>query len=135
MRWTRRFPRGLLRARMVAGYGSTLPQQEASPLAQRRNGRGLASATRVGHRVGLETTGPGVLRQRLTRRAVLHVRARRPPVRLGLAAWGRTQAWARRGREQGHAVRRFATTLPDAARGAAARMTRPLRPASPPPAR
>jgi hypothetical protein len=80
MRWTRRFPRGLLRARMVAGYGSTLPQQEASPLAQRRNGRGLASATRVGHRVGLETTGPGVLRQRLTRRAVLHAAGRPPPM-------------------------------------------------------
>jgi transposase len=96
---------------MVAGYGSTLHHQEASPRAQQINVLGIDSATLVCHVVGMDDTGHVVLRKRITRSELLHFIAMRPPVLIGMEACGSAHYWARRFREHGHEVRLIAPQL------------------------
>ena len=111
MRWTRLFPTWLLRARMVAGYGSTIHHKAASPMAQQSNGLGIDIAKLVFHVVGMDDTGHVGLRKRSTRRAWLHFLAMRPPVLMGMEACGSAHSWARQFREHGHEVRLIAPQL------------------------
>src|SRR5688572_8219192 len=105
MRWTRLFPKWLPEARMVVGYGSTLHQKEASPMAQQINVLGIDIAKLVFHIVGMDDTGHVVLRKRITRSELLHFIAMLPPALIGMEACGSAHYWARRFREHGHKVR------------------------------
>jgi transposase len=74
-------------------------------MAQQINVLGIDSATLVCHVVGMDDTGHGVLRTRMTRSAWRHLIARLPPVLIGMEACGRAHYWARRFRAHGHEVR------------------------------
>ena len=62
---------------------------------------GLDVATLVFHIVGMDFTGPVVLRQRMTRGELRHVIATHPPAPMGMDASARAHDWARRSREHG----------------------------------
>ena len=67
--------------------------------------RGIDIAKLVFHVVGMDDSGPVVLRQRLARRAWLTFMANVPPLRSGMEACGSAHDWARCCREHGHDVR------------------------------
>jgi transposase len=69
---------------------------------------GIAIATPVLHRGGMDDRGRIVRRKRLARRAWLTLMAPGPPVRLGREAWGSAHDWARQCRDPGPDVRRSA---------------------------
>ena len=72
---------------------------------------GLDVATLVVHVVGMDFTGPVVLRQRMTRGELRHVLATHPPAPMGMDASGRAHDWARRSREHGDEVGLIAPQL------------------------
>jgi transposase len=90
---------------MVAALSTTIHREGANPMAQPLSVLGIDLATQVFHGVGMDDSGPAVLRKRLARRAVLPFRAKVPPLRLGMAARGRAPDWARQLRQHGHDVR------------------------------
>jgi transposase len=90
---------------MVAALSTTIHREEANPMAQPMSVLGIDLATRAFHGVGMDDSGPAVLRKRLARRALLPLRAKVPPLRLGMAARGSAHDWARQLREPGHDVR------------------------------
>jgi transposase len=53
---------------------------------------GIDLATLVFHVVGMDDAGPGVLRKRLTRSALLTFIANLPPLRIGVEACGSARA-------------------------------------------
>ena len=57
---------------------------------------GIDIAKRVFHVVGMDDTGKIVFRKRLSRHDLMPFIAKRPPVRLGIAACGGAHSWARR---------------------------------------
>jgi transposase len=65
-------------------------------------------AKNVFHLVGADTTGNMLWRKRLTRHALMPLIAQLPPVLIGIEACGGAHDWARRFREQGHAVKLMA---------------------------
>jgi transposase len=67
--------------------------------------RGIAIAKLVFHVVGMDDSGPVVLRKRIARRAWLTFMANVPPLRIGMEACGSAHDWARCVREHGHDVR------------------------------
>jgi transposase len=67
--------------------------------------RGIAIAKLVFHVVGMDDSGPVVLRQRIARRAWLTFMANVPPLRIGMEACGSAHDWARCVRDHGHDVR------------------------------
>jgi transposase len=69
---------------------------------------GIDIAKLVCHVVGMDDTGPVVLRKRLARGEWLAFVAQLPPLRIGMEACGSAHDWARRFREQGHEVRLIA---------------------------
>jgi transposase len=77
-------------------------------MAQRINVLGIDIATLVCHLVGMDDTGPVVLRQRMARGALLHCIATLPPALMGMDACGSAHYLARRFREHGHEVRLMA---------------------------
>jgi transposase len=77
-------------------------------MAQKINVLGIDIAQLVFHIVGMDDTGHVVLRKRMTRSALLHFIAMRPPVLIGMEACGSAHYWARRFREHGHEVRLIA---------------------------
>lgn len=77
-------------------------------MAQHMSVLGIDMATQVGHVAGMADKGHVVLRKRLARGALLTFIANVPPLRIGMDAGGRAQAWARRFREPGHDVRLIA---------------------------
>src|SRR5262245_17695871 len=105
MKWTRLFSERLRYARMVVVFRATIHHREASPMAQTISVLGIDIATLVFHVVGMDDSGPVVLRKRLARRELLTFMANVPPLRLGMDACGRAQYWARCVREHGHDVR------------------------------
>ena len=70
--------------------------------------RGIDIAKLVFHVVGMDDSGPVVLRQRLARSAWLTFMANVPPLRIGMEACGSAHHWARQCREHGHDVRLIA---------------------------
>src|SRR5687768_2018986 len=108
MKWTRLFPIGLRYARMVAASSTTVHPEEASPMAQQMSVLGIDLAKQVFHVVGMDESGPVVLRKRLARSELLHFIANVPPLRIGMEAWGSAHDWARQFREHGHDVRLIA---------------------------
>lgn len=69
---------------------------------------GVDIAKRVFHAVGMDERGKIVLRQRLSRNALMPFLATLPPVRIGMEACGGAHDWARRFREHGHEVKLMA---------------------------
>jgi transposase len=65
-------------------------------------------AKKIFHLVGADRTGKILWRKRLTRHALLPFMTQLPPGLIGSAAGGGAHDWARRFREQGHAVKRLA---------------------------
>src|SRR5918992_3031007 len=96
MRWTRLLSVRLHCARMVAASSTTIPQEEASLMAQKIHVLGIDIAKLVFHVVGMDHTGRVVLRTRLARRELLRFVATLPPLRIGMEACGSAHYWARR---------------------------------------
>ena len=69
---------------------------------------GIDSAQRVLHAVGMDDTGKIVFHKRLSRHALMPLRAKLPPRRIGREACGGAHDWARRFREHGHEVKLMA---------------------------
>jgi transposase len=69
---------------------------------------GIDIAKRVFHVVGMDERGKIVLRQRLSRHALMPFIAKVPPVLIGMEACGGAHYWARRFREHGHEVKLMA---------------------------
>ena len=69
---------------------------------------GIDIAKRVFHVVGMDERGKIVLRQRLSRHALMPFIAKVPPVLIGMEACGGAHYWARRFREHGHDVKLMA---------------------------
>jgi transposase len=65
-------------------------------------------AKKVFHLVGTDRAGKILWRKRLTRYALMPFMAQLPPTLIGLEACGGAYYWARRFREQGHAVKLMA---------------------------
>jgi hypothetical protein len=61
-----------------------IESQEASPMQEELSVFGIAMAQRVLHAVGMDATGKIVLRQRVSRHALMPLRAKLPPVRIGI---------------------------------------------------
>src|SRR5688572_24710912 len=93
---------------MVAASSTTIPREEASPMAQQMSVLGIDIAKQVFHVVGMDDSGHVVLRKRLARSALLTFIANVPPLRIGMEACGSAHHWARQFREHGHAVRLMA---------------------------
>src|SRR5688572_14819519 len=93
---------------MVAASSTTIPREEASPMAQQMSVLGIDIAKQVFHVVGMDDSGHVVLRKRLARSALLTFMANVPPLRIGMEACGSAHYWARRFREYGHDVRLIA---------------------------
>jgi transposase len=70
--------------------------------------RGIDIAKLVFHVVGMDDSGPVVLRKRLARSELLTFIATLPPLRIGMEACGSAHDWARCVREHGHDVRLIA---------------------------
>jgi transposase len=70
--------------------------QEASPMKHEMNVLGIEIAQCVLHAVGRDDTGQVVSRTRLSRHDLMPFLAKLPPVRIGIAACGGAQYWARR---------------------------------------
>jgi hypothetical protein len=81
---------------MIPAFVDTISPQETSPMKQEMSVLGIAIAQRVFHAVGIAERGKIVLRQRLSRQALLPFIAPLPPVLIGLEACGGTHSWARR---------------------------------------
>jgi transposase len=77
-------------------------------MAQKINVLGIDIAQLVFHLVGMDATGPVVLRKRMARGALLHVIATLPPALMGMEACGSAHYWTRRFRQHGHEVRLMA---------------------------
>ena len=77
-------------------------------MAQRMSVLGIDIAKLVFHVVGMNDTGPVVLRKRMARGAWLHCIAPLPPALMGMEACGSAHDWARRFRAQGHEGRLMA---------------------------
>ena len=69
---------------------------------------GIDLAKKIFHLVGPDTTGTIVWRKRLTRNALVPLRAQLPPVTLGMEACGGAHDWARQCHPHGHPVKRMA---------------------------
>ncbi len=69
---------------------------------------GIDMAKRVLHAVGMDDTGKIVFHKRLSRHALMPLRAKLPPIRTGREACGGAHDWASRFREPGHEVQRMA---------------------------
>jgi transposase len=80
-------------------------------MAQTISVLGLDLATRVCHVVGMDDSGPVVLRKRLARSELLTFIANVPPLRMGMEAWGSAHDWARCVREYGPEVRVIAPLM------------------------
>jgi transposase len=74
-------------------------------MAQQITVLGIDIAKLVCHIVGMDDTGPVVLRGRMARGAWRHCIATLPPALIGMDACGSARYWARRFRERGHEVR------------------------------
>ena len=86
---------------MVAASSTTIPPEEAGPLAPTITVLGIASAQRVFPVVGMDDFGPVVLRKRRARRELLRCIAHGPPRRRGMEACGSAHDGARCCRAQG----------------------------------
>jgi transposase len=73
---------------MVAALWATMHPAEAGPMAPTISVRGIDIAKLVFHVVGMDDSGPVVLRQRLARCAWLTFMANVPPLRIGMEACG-----------------------------------------------
>jgi transposase len=93
---------------MVAASSTTIPREEASPMAQHMRVLGIDIAKQVFHVVGMDDSGHVVLRKRLTCSTLLTFMANVPPLRIGMEACGSAHYWARRFRDHGHDVRLIA---------------------------
>jgi transposase len=93
---------------MVAVSSTTIPREEAGPMAQTMSVLGIDIAKLVFHVVGMDDTGHVGLRKRLARSELLHFIGPLPPRRMGMDACGSAHYWARRCREHGHDVRLIA---------------------------
>jgi transposase len=93
---------------MVAASSTTIPREEANPMAQHMSVLGIDIAKQVFHVVGMDDRGHVVLRKRLARSALLTFIANVPPLRIGMEACGGAHYWARRFRAHGHEVRLIA---------------------------
>jgi hypothetical protein len=76
MKWTRLFPVRLRSARMVAASSTTIHPEEAGPMVQTITVLGIEISQLVFHVVGMDDSGPVVLRKRLARSAWLTVVAK-----------------------------------------------------------
>jgi transposase len=74
-------------------------------MAPRMSVLGIDIATQVCHLVGMDDTGPVVLRERLARNPLLTLMANLPPLRMGMEACGSAHDWARQFRKHGQDVR------------------------------
>jgi transposase len=93
---------------MVAASSTTIPREEASPMAQHMSVLGIDIAKQVFHVVGMDDSGHVVLRKRLARSTLLTFMANVPPLRIGMEACGSAHYWARQFCEHGHDVRLIA---------------------------
>jgi transposase len=81
-------------------------------MAQQISVLGLDIAKLVCHAVGMDDTGPVVLRKRLAHREWRYVLAKLSPLRMVMEACGSAHGWAQRFREHGHEVRLIAPPFP-----------------------
>jgi transposase len=90
---------------MVAASWTTIHPEEAEPMTQPITVLGIDIAKLVFHVVGMDDSGPVVLRKRLARSELLAFIANLPPLRIGMEACGSAHDGARCFREDGPDVR------------------------------